>query len=112
MGTMGSSGSQDSFVCSVKSSAVHILKIDLISHENIKNIETQLNNFWDPEKLDISNCDKSKAGTVTDNISLNGQKPYKVTVSFRENHQILPGNLHTCEHQLLKLHKVALKLYN
>lgn len=111
MGTIGSSGSQDSFVCSVKSSAVHILKIDLISHENIKNIETQLNNFWDLEKLDISNCDKSKAGTVTDNISLNGQKPYEVTVSFRENHH-LERIIHTCEHQLLELHKVTLKLYN
>ena len=109
---MGSSGSQDSFVCSVKSSAVHTLKIDLISHENIKNTESQLNKFWDLEKLGISNCDQSKAGTVTDNISLSGQKRYEVTVSFKENHQILPDNLHTCEHQLLKLHKVALKFYN
>ena len=89
----------------IRTTEIHALKIDLESQNDIKTIEHQLHKFWNLESLGVINDEKSVIDDVINEIDMNKDNRYEVSLPFKQNLPVIQDNFTTCEKRLLKLHE-------
>ena len=101
------SGPTGQFELPTNTNLVHTMKVDLNLHRQTaeSTLDDQVKRFWDLETLGIKENEKSIIDEVVEQITLNNQNRYEVSLPFKETSPMIPDNYKLSKQRLMSLYQ-------